>query len=281
MNKMFTIGEMAKLFGINAKTLRYYDEAGLVKPEYTDPQTGYRYYSTQQFERLNTIKYLRALDMPLVKIRHFFENKDIDQMVEILKEQQQEVVQKQQELERINLKIRDRLKQLHDAMYTVYNQVEEVFLPARKLAMLRTEIPATDDLEYPIRQLERQTQLEAAMFLGKVGVSIAKRHLNRRRFDEFSSIFVILEPADSYEGDVETVPAGRYLTVRYCGTHTQSAQYYGKLLDCMEEKGLELRGNSMEITLVDAGMTNDAARFVTELQIPVEKRAQEGGTKNA
>ena len=56
MNKLFTIGEMAKLFGINAKTLRYYDELGLIRPEHTDPMTGYRYYSTGQFERLNTIK---------------------------------------------------------------------------------------------------------------------------------------------------------------------------------------------------------------------------------
>lgn len=270
MNKLFSIGEMAKLFGINAKTLRYYDETGLVKPESTDPQTGYRYYSTQQFERLNTIKYLRALDMPLAKIRHFFENKDIDQMVAILKEQQQEVIRRQQELARINLKIEDRLKQLHDAMYTVYNQVEEVFLPERKLAMLRTEIPATDDLEYPIRQLEQQTQLEAAMFLGKVGVSIAEHHLRMRRFDEFSSIFVVLEPADSYEGEVWTVPPGRYLTLRYCGTHTQSAGYYEKLLDCAQERGLKLRGNSVEITLVDAGITDDTGRYVTELQILVE-----------
>ena len=37
MNKLFTIGEMAKLFGINAKTLRYYDEIGLIRPEHTDP----------------------------------------------------------------------------------------------------------------------------------------------------------------------------------------------------------------------------------------------------
>lgn len=71
MNKLFTIGEMAKLFGINAKTLRYYDEIGLIRPEHTDPMTGYRYYSTGQFERLNTIKYLRALDMPLAKIMRF------------------------------------------------------------------------------------------------------------------------------------------------------------------------------------------------------------------
>lgn len=269
MNKLFTIGEMAKLFGINAKTLRYYDEIGLIRPEHTDPMTGYRYYSTGQFERLNTIKYLRALDMPLAKIRRFFENKDIGQMMEILKEQQEEVLVRRRELERIEHKISERLSQLHDALYTVYNRVEEVTMPNRKLAVLRTEIPATDDLEFPIRQLERQTQLEAAMFLGKVGVSISMDHVKSHKFDEFCSIFVVLEPGDSYDGEAVDIPGGQYLTLRYCGTHTQSSFYYEMLLKEMSENGYELGGNSIEITLVDAGMTNDTSRFVTELQLPV------------
>lgn len=272
MNKLFTIGEMAKLFGINAKTLRYYDEIGLIRPEQTDPVTGYRYYSTQQFERLNTIKYLRALDMPLAKIKRFFENKDIGQMVEILKEQQQEVLIRRRELERIERKIEDRLSQLHDALYTVYDQVEEITMPARRLAMLRTEIPATDDLEYPIRQLERQTQLEAAMFLGKVGVSISMEYVRAHKFDEFCSIFVVLEPGDSYVGEAVDIPGGEYLTLRYCGTHTQSAVYYETLLRGMNERGYELAGNSIEITLVDSGMTDDTSGFVTELQLPVKRR---------
>ena len=45
MKHLFTIGEMSKLFGINIRTLRYYDSIGLLRTEYTDPDTGYRYYS--------------------------------------------------------------------------------------------------------------------------------------------------------------------------------------------------------------------------------------------
>ena len=60
MKNLFTIGEMADLFGINIRTLRYYDEIGILHPETADPDTGYRYYSTRQFERLNTIKLISA-----------------------------------------------------------------------------------------------------------------------------------------------------------------------------------------------------------------------------
>ena len=71
MKDLFTIGETAALFKINIRTLRYYDKIGLLTPEKVDPDTGYRYYSTKQFERLNTILYLKALKCPLIKYPSF------------------------------------------------------------------------------------------------------------------------------------------------------------------------------------------------------------------
>jgi len=52
-------------------SLRHYEALGLVTPEYVDPSTNYRYYSVRQFEPLNTIRYLRAMDMPLTEIADF------------------------------------------------------------------------------------------------------------------------------------------------------------------------------------------------------------------
>lgn len=42
---MFQIGEFSKLTQITIRMLRYYDEAGLLKPAEIDPWTGYRMYS--------------------------------------------------------------------------------------------------------------------------------------------------------------------------------------------------------------------------------------------
>lgn len=72
MKEFFSIGEVSKLFNVKISALRYYDEIGLLKPEYKDEQTNYRYYSTQQFERLDTIKYLRALGLPINKLAFLF-----------------------------------------------------------------------------------------------------------------------------------------------------------------------------------------------------------------
>ncbi|WP_097003535.1 TrmO family methyltransferase domain-containing protein [Lacrimispora amygdalina] len=45
---MFQIGEFSKLTQITIRMLRYYDEAGLLKPAEIDPWTGYRMYSVEQ-----------------------------------------------------------------------------------------------------------------------------------------------------------------------------------------------------------------------------------------
>ena len=71
MKKFFSISETAKIVNMTAETLRHYDRIGLVKPCKVDEWTGYRYYSQQEIVRLNTIRTLRCMDLPLSEIKKF------------------------------------------------------------------------------------------------------------------------------------------------------------------------------------------------------------------
>ena len=70
MKEFFSIGEVSKLFDINKKTLRYYDEIDLFKPSFVNKENKYRYYTLDQFQHLETIKYLKELGLSLEKIKH-------------------------------------------------------------------------------------------------------------------------------------------------------------------------------------------------------------------
>ena len=74
MKEFFSIGEVSKLFDINKKTLRYYDEIDLFKPSFVNKENKYRYYTLDQFQYLETIKYLKELGLSLEKIRHHLNN---------------------------------------------------------------------------------------------------------------------------------------------------------------------------------------------------------------
>lgn len=272
MKDLFTIGEIAALFSINIRTLRYYDEYGILKPEKTDPQTGYRYYSTRQFERLNTIKYLRALDMPLEKIKLFFENRDTRILRALLQEQKEETLAQLEVLKKIEKKLEHRLSQLDDAEFGETDLILPVKYPDRRVAFLKKEIRPDEDLEYPIRELDRKNGLESMIFLGKVGLSINRAHLLLEQFETYDGIFVFVEQEDPFEGEEKILPGGAYVTMRFSGTHQNAAGYYRKLFSYMKENGLVCVGDSVEVTLIDAGFTDDESKYVTELQIPVRPR---------
>jgi DNA-binding transcriptional MerR regulator/effector-binding domain-containing protein len=65
---MFRIGEFARICQVTAKTLRYYDEIGLLKPDRIDAETGYRYYAMPQLCQLNRILALKDLGLSLEEI---------------------------------------------------------------------------------------------------------------------------------------------------------------------------------------------------------------------
>lgn len=66
---MFSIGEFARLGTVSVRTLRHYDEIGLLRPATVDPDTGYRGYSADQLGQLNRIIALKELGLSLAQVR--------------------------------------------------------------------------------------------------------------------------------------------------------------------------------------------------------------------
>ncbi len=65
---MIRIGDFSKLSQVSVKTLRYYDETGLLKPVQADRFTGYRMYEYSQLLRLQRILALKDLGFSLDEI---------------------------------------------------------------------------------------------------------------------------------------------------------------------------------------------------------------------
>ena len=267
---LFQIGDVAKMFSLSVGTLRHYEKIGLLSPEYIDPETGYRYYSTRQFECLNTIRYLRVLDTPLEQIADFLKNREVDHIQDLLRQQKEAVRSKQRELEIIERKIDNRLRQIEDAVTSELDTARLVTCPAKRITWIRNSLSIHSylDLEMSIRQLEGK-QKDAMVFLGKVGVGITQEHLLEQEYQKYDLVFLLLDPEDEYEGTVEEIPSETCVTIRFCGSHSDAPGKYQMLADYMEEHQLQITGFSREITLIDYGLTSNKEQFVTEIQIPV------------
>ena len=269
--KLFSIGEMAKLFHLSVSSIRHYERCGLITPEYVDPETGYRYYSTRQFEPFNTIRYLRALDMPLEEIEDFLHDRDVAKMEEKLSRQKATVVEKQREFARIERKIDAQMRRLHDAQSAALGRVELVRVPACRVFWTENHTTAQEpeSLDLSTGSLAA-AQTEAIIFLGKVGFSISEEHLKEKRYDQYDGTFLLLDEADRFDGALLSLPETLCVRVRFRGHHLQSPEQYRLLERFIQEHHLQICGFSREIALIDYDITNDTEKFMTEICIPVK-----------
>lgn len=95
----FTIQELAQLSGVSTRTLRYYDEIGLLKPARTN-EVGYRFYGQFEVDMLQQILFYRALDMKLATIKEIIQSPDFEH-TEALKTHRTALLKRKEELEKI------------------------------------------------------------------------------------------------------------------------------------------------------------------------------------
>lgn len=269
-DSLFRIGDVASLFHVSVGTLRHYEKNGLLTPEYIDPDSGYRYYSIRQFECLNTIRALRTLDMPIQQIASFLQNREIPAMKHMLQEQLDAVIQKQEELNRIERKIRRRIDMLQDAVSSELNVIRILTIPAQNVIWMKRSLTLHSylDLETSIRQLEK-SQAETAVWLGKVGVGISPEHLNAEQFEPYDCVFLILDPEDFSVPGIDKWQETTCAVLRFRGSHQEAPAQYKALLQFIRDNSLTINGFSREITRIDYGITSDPNQFVTEIQIPI------------
>lgn len=96
---MFTVKQLSRLAGVTPRTLRYYDEIGLLKPSLVG-DNGYRYYGDEALVRLQQIMLYRELDMPLENIKTIMGRRDFD-VLSALESHQSELHKRAARIERL------------------------------------------------------------------------------------------------------------------------------------------------------------------------------------
>ena len=75
----YSIQALSRLSGVTTRTLRWYDEIGLLKPSRV-AESGYRYYGPAEVDRLQDILYYRALGVELAQIKECLDNPSFDRL---------------------------------------------------------------------------------------------------------------------------------------------------------------------------------------------------------
>jgi DNA-binding transcriptional MerR regulator len=95
----YTVQKLGRLAGISTRTLRYYDEIGLLKPARTN-SSGYRIYGQAEVDKLQQILFYRELGVKLERIRELVSSPDFDN-AKALHEHRAELLERKEQLERL------------------------------------------------------------------------------------------------------------------------------------------------------------------------------------
>ena len=282
---MFRIGEFSRLSRVSVRMLRHYDQFGLLKPSHTDSYTNYRYYSADQLPRLNRILALRDLGFSLEQIAGMLDEElPSEQLLGMLKLKQAEI-QQQIEIEQLRLRrLEARINQMNGKgsrqMYDVIlRQVE-----SQLVLSWREVVPDDDRIQYMFE--------EAETYIARFNARADKPPMtiyhdqDYREKDIDAEVVLPLKFAIDGSEEMQVIELPQLKTVAcivHTGDYATIYQAYNALLEWIEANGYRMAGPVREVylrytadglgfDLPPTYLAKDPNSFVTELQLPVEKR---------
>jgi predicted transcriptional regulator YdeE/DNA-binding transcriptional MerR regulator len=272
---MLKIGDFSKLAQVSVKTLRYYDELGLLRPDWVDRYTGYRYYALQQLPRLNRILALRELGFPLVQIAHLLrEDLPASELQRLMKLRQAELEhQVQAEQARLD-RVAARLRQIEQEGRQPHYEVLVKPVQPRLVAGIRDTIAGYRDIGILAGELRSYLQ-GRGVAPSPLSPCLAV-YYDAEYLDRGADVEVAVPLEDRVRGNarvtVHELPGSAAVaSVVHQGRYDRISAAYRALMAWTLTNGYRAGGPNREIYLQGFESGPDLSSYVTELQLPVQQ----------
>lgn len=270
MRDFFLIGELAKLFNISTDTLRHYDKIDLLKPRY-DVINKYRVYSVRTFFKLSRILFFKDLDISLKDIKKYMNNKNINNLLNLLKNKEDEIDVKITKLMNLKNKINTKLELL-GRINQELNVVKIKRLPQRIGVFLDINDSKNEyELKESVKKNEKYLKLSSWLIEGQVYTSLSKENMKKGSFNKFKYFIEILSTENLIHGELKIIPENEYACVVFLGPYKDIEDHYILLIQWIEENGYMILGDSIEKNIVDYDFSDSENEYVSEIQIPIRK----------
>ena len=267
------IGEFSQLMQVTVKTLRHYEQIGILKPCEVDQWTGYRYYKLDQMQQLQSIRYLKDVGFSLEEIREMMENNSLVPGIEQL---ESKIHTCEEEL-KILLARRERLHQMVDSQRKL-NSMDKISiqeLPEIIVASHRETIPNYEAVGPMCVNVIGPEMQRLGCKCPPPGYCFTIEH-NK----EYSPTDIDIEYCEQVEEmgtdsviiqfkKLDAVKSA--LCYKHYGPYDRFYQSYTEMFKYIEKEGYRIAGNP-RCSYVD-GIWNqeDPEKWLSIIQVPVEK----------
>ena len=269
-----SITELAKIRKVSSETLRYYDRIGLLKPQYIDPETHYRYYTTRQSETLGAIRELRDLGMSIKDIQAYYDDCNLEKTIRLFHEHQLLLQQEAEERLAYCRVISEKLAYLSSlAAMKNYANPTLVHLPERKIITFGVQATNQKEHVYALTQLEWYLNSVApTLATDRIGVYGGPEMLEESDSYVKSTPMIFAEVSNAEPENTRVIPEGDYLCMAYSNGRLGKYNPIFRLLkEHIQQNGLIISGDIFHIYKIDVTLTQNRAETLLEVQVPVLK----------
>lgn len=264
--KLYRIGMFSKMNQVTIKTLRYYDEVGLLRPRFIDPDNGYRYYSSSQLEPLHRLLALRRIGYSIEEIKQV---QDGESEQRILQRKKQQLMKEISDRMSMLSQIEGYLQQDEENYHMVVKKLPEVIV-----ASTRKVIPDFEAL------FSMAPDMGAAMEKAGCVCAVPDYCFNIYHDNEYREENIDIEVCEAVTEMQEDVGELKFrcfdevpeaVCTMHKGSYTTIPKAYGAAIKYAEDNGYEII-DSVRESYIDGLWNKDSEEdWLTEIQIPVKK----------
>jgi DNA-binding transcriptional MerR regulator len=271
---MYTIGNFSKINTVTPKTLRLYDEMGLLKPAKTDPFTGYRYYSTKQLPRMHRILALKSLGFSLSEIKKVIDDEGTIEM--LLESKMRETNEALKEEKMRLLTIKGYLNGLKGE--NKLNQ--DVIIKSLPGGIIYSKRMTVDDYDAYFEVIPKigEEVLEANPDLKCVVPEYCFIIYHDKEYREKNIDVEYCEMVTEFGKETETIkfkrlePVEQAACILHKGPYSTLSVSYGKLHKWLEDSGYEPAGPDRESYIDGIWNKENPEEWLTEIQVPIKTK---------
>lgn len=272
--ELLTIGEVAKLCNISRKTLRYYDECGLITPDYIAKDTGYRYYSKTNVLRLPMIKYYKQMGFKLCEIKDILfsnssyvqEHSFINKMDDLKKEMEYMHEQLTALSDWYNL-----IQEARMVLEMNVNEVSTKFITPCEYCYLDQDF----SYDYPasVINIPWVNYLESNQCEITGEVILCFENLDDQMNKKSTRARVMQTLVHCENKSIPTIKTERKIvaSIYHKGSHETLHQSYQKIVNWAKQNHYHYGPECVERFVIDYWTTTNPDEFVTELLVPIQK----------
>lgn len=232
MKEYLTIGEVSRMKGVGIKSLRYYDRIGILKPAYTNPKTGYRYYSIEQMLMLDMILLCLGLDIPLKEMQEYMDEESHLDVKSLLEDGRRKAEEKAKKIQETLSQIDGLEKRIKgsDEIRKRGRDIYDKYIGERAVIALPWEHPAADDKAY-MSEITKLYSLSQELGLTVFYQQGLIRY--RKGEKDLYYIFMEIQQSDLKDPRIFYLPEGMY----QCSVSDETRIEEGNTVD-FDEEGL-------------------------------------------